>query len=237
MTQPTYQRHLRNFLLDAPFQLKFAGYFVAVTLVIAALLGAFLWHTTSRLFSKMDSAVEARSKAAENSRELGACSLNNDLAKSMDDPALAAKLEERSKEIDAKYEAEKQAVLVEKSELVAQQRFTLYALIGGLLAFIVLIAVAAILITHRIVGPLLRIKRMAREVGEGVIRPPSYGLRPGDELQDVFEAMSGMVTSLRRTVESDLAKVDAALSGDRAQLDQLKGSLSGRLAPGEPPRR
>ena len=223
-------RRLRNFLLDARFQLKFAMYFVAMTLVVAGLLGVFLARTTGSLFAQMNSAVDARSKAAETSKELGTCTLNSDLAKNMDDPEFVGRLTEKSRAIDEAFEAEKQAVVQQKAELEQQQRATLYALIGFLGGFILLVALGAIVITHRIVGPLFRIKRMAREVASGIIRPPSYGLRPGDELQDVFDVMATMITELRGRTEADLKIVEAAVNGDPTALERLKAELSARLA-------
>lgn len=223
-------RRLKNFLLDARFQLKFAAYFVAMTLVVAGLLGVFLARTTGSLFLQMNSAVESRQKAAETSKELGTCTLNSDLAKNMEDPEFIGRLAEKSKAIDDAFEAERQAVVQQRAELERQQRMTLYALIGFLGGFIVLVAIGAIVITHRIVGPLFRIKRMAREVAGGMIRPPSYGLRPGDELQDVFEVMAAMVKELRERTESDLRAVEAASGGDPAALGKLKDELQGRLA-------
>ncbi|GMU58609.1 MAG: hypothetical protein AMXMBFR34_03720 [Myxococcaceae bacterium] len=229
--QPGRQnRRLRNFLLDARFQLKFAAYFVAMTLVVAGLLGFFLVRTTGSLFAQMNSAVQSRQKAAETSKELGTCTINSDLARNMDDPDFIARLADKSKAIDDAFEAEKQAVIQQRGELEKQQRMTLYALIGLLGGFILLVAIGAIVITHRIVGPLFRIKRMAREVASGVIRPPSYGLRPGDELQDVFEVMAAMIKELRDRTEGDLKVVEAAANGDPAALARLKGELQARLS-------
>ena len=188
-------RKIKNFLLDARFQLKFAAYFVALTLIITALLGAFLVRTTDSLFSQISASVEARKRAADTSHELGNCTLNNELTKNMDDPDFAAKLADKSKAIDAAFEAERAAAQKQSEEVQQQQQWTLYALMGVLVAFIALIALTAIVITHRIVGPLFRIKRMAREVTAGAVRPPTYGLRPSDELQDVFAVFSEMVTS------------------------------------------
>jgi hypothetical protein len=45
-----YQRKLKNFLLDARFQLKFAVYFIVPTLVISGVLGFFIFSTTGNLF-------------------------------------------------------------------------------------------------------------------------------------------------------------------------------------------
>lgn len=222
-------RKWKNFLLDARFQLKFAGYFVAVTLVVTGLLGAYLVRTTDSLFSQMKSAVDARSKAAETSRELGTCTLNNELTANLDDPDFAAKLAEKSKAIDAAFEAESAAVRAQTESLQQQQRITLYALLGVLVLFIALIAFTAIVITHRIVGPLFRIKRMAREVSGGMVRPPTYGLRPSDELHDVFDVFAEMVKQLRARAESDLAGVKAAMAGDADALKKLEDEIQARL--------
>jgi HAMP domain-containing protein len=220
-------RKLRNFLLDARFQLKFAGYFVALTLIITGLLGAFLVRTTDSLFSQISASVEARRKAADTSRELGNCTLNNELTANLDDPDFASKLEAKSKAIDAAFESEKAAAQKQSEEVQRQQQWTLYALLGVLIAFIALIALTAIVITHRIVGPLFRIKRMAREVTAGAVRPPSYGLRPGDELLDVFSVFAEMVTQLRSRTEADLAALKA---GDPESLKKLQQRLEERLS-------
>jgi nitrogen fixation/metabolism regulation signal transduction histidine kinase len=224
-----YQRKLKNFLLDARFQLKFAVYFIVPTLVIAGVLGFFLAHTTGNLFRQMQHAVEARSKSAETSKELGTCTLNNELTKGLDDPSLMSKLEARSKEIDAAYEVEKLAVVQQQKDLVAQQQTTLAVLVGLLGLFVLIICALAIVITHRIVGPLFRIKRMGREVTSGLIRPPEYGLRPTDELKDVFDVFAQMVRTLRDRAEADLKAVEAGVAGDRQALERHAADLRDRL--------
>lgn len=224
-----YQRKLKNFLLDARFQLKFAVYFIVPTLVISGVLGFFIFSTTGNLFRQMSQAVEARSKSAETSKELGTCTLNNELTKGMDDPALMTKLEVRSKEIDAAYEAEKQAIVQQQKDLVAQQQTTIAVMVGLLLLFVLVIGFVAIVITHRIVGPLFRIKRMGREVASGVVRPPEYGLRPGDELKDVFDVFATMVKALRERTEADLKAVEAAVGGDKDALERHRAELVARL--------
>jgi nitrogen fixation/metabolism regulation signal transduction histidine kinase len=93
----------------------------------------------------------------------------------------------------------------------------------------VLVAAGAIIITHRIVGPLFRIKRMAREVAAGVLRPPTHRLRLGDELQDVFEIFSGMVVFLREQAEADLKVLEQA-SANPAEAQRLRDEFEKRLA-------
>lgn len=219
-------RKLRNFLLDAPFQLKFAAYFVGITVVISALVGAFLIRTTDSLFAQISESVESRTKAAQTSRELGTCTLNNELTKNIDDPDFASKLAERSRAIDAAYEAEQAAAQSQRAAVRVQQQRTLYILSGVLVAFIALIALTAIVITHRIVGPLFRIKRMATEIAAGKLQPPPYGLRPSDELQVTFETFSQMVAALRAQTESDL---NLLKQGDAKALETLKSDLESRI--------
>ena len=228
-------RKFKNFLLDARFQLKFAGYIVVLTLIVAGMLGAFLGYTTTTLFTQAQVAVDARSAAAETSKELGTCTLNNELAKNMDNPDFMAQLEKKSADIDKKYEADRQSVEAARTQLITQQKVTLLALVGGLLMFVAFIGLASVVTTHRIVGPLFRVKRMANEVSTGKLKPPSYGLRPGDELKDVFEAFASMVTFLRSTHEADLKALTDAIAAakqkgyDTTELEKLAGDMQARL--------
>lgn len=234
-TTGTYKRQARNFLLDARFQLKFASYIVGITLVLAAVLGVILYRTTNHLFAQAQSAVDARSSAAESSRELGIATLNNDLARNLDNPEFTKQLQERSDAIDKAFEVEKSLVIETKAQLVKQQENTLIGLILSLVAFIAIVGLGTIVTTHRIVGPLFRVKRMANEVAAGKIRPPTYGLRPGDELKDVFDSFSNMVTKLRERHVEELAKIEAALATAKAggspteALDALRAQMQARL--------
>lgn len=234
-TTSNYKRQARNFLLDARFQLKFASYIVGITLVLAAVLGVILYRTTTHLFAQAQSAVDARSSAAESSRELGIATLNNDLARNLDNPEFAKQLQDRSDSIDKAFEVEKSLVIATKAELMKQQERTVIGLIILLVAFIFVVGLGTIVTTHRIVGPLFRVKRMANEVAGGKIRPPTYGLRPGDELKDVFDSFSNMVTKLRERHLEELAKVEVALATAKAggspneALEALRASMLARL--------
>src|SRR5687767_13322093 len=113
-TTNQFKRQARNFLLDARVQLKFASYIVGITLVLSALMGVFLYRTTNNLFVQAQSAVDARSTAAETRRELGIATLNNDLAKNLDNPEFSTQLQVRSDALDKAYEAEKNLVIQTK---------------------------------------------------------------------------------------------------------------------------
>ena len=73
------QRKLRNYLLDAPMQLRFTAVLVLATLLGAGLLGIFLARALNRLSEQAERAVEARAAAAQASHELGNASLSKTL--------------------------------------------------------------------------------------------------------------------------------------------------------------
>src|SRR5690606_31923094 len=137
VTSAPPRRRLRNFLLEPRFQLKFTAYIVAVSLLMASLLGTFLWRNTQALLTETEQAVEARERAVVASRELSRATLTNQLMQEMDDPAFAAQLEAESARIDAEYEREHQEVLTQRADLLRRQRLGWMALAGAMLAFIV----------------------------------------------------------------------------------------------------
>ncbi len=220
-----YKRRLRNFLLDARFQLKFASYIVGITLVLSAFLGIFLYKNALNVFAQVDQAVQARSKAAETSRELSVATLNNDIAKNMDNPDFTKEMTERSEKIDKEYERERNAIVEVRKDLLKQQQATAIGLAGTLLLFIIVVGFGAIVATHRIVGPLFRVKRMAREVAAGKVIPPTYGLRPSDELKDVFDAFADMVTKLRDRQLADAGEIEKALAQLRTSSPDMAKQL------------
>lgn len=217
------KRRWRNFLLDTGFQLKLTAYIVIVTLVLSALLGVFLVRAARALMRETAAAVEARSRAAEVSRELSGATLSNELLARMDDPAFEATFREKARAIDAAYEAERSAIVTQRAELERQQRLTWWVLGGLLTGFTLVVALGTIVVTHRVAGPLLRIRRMVNEVHDGRLRPPQYGLRDGDELRELFEAVRKMVHRLREQHEEDARALARALhaaerSGASAEL-------------------
>lgn len=223
------RRRLRNLLLDRRFQLRLAGYVVAPSLAVAAVLGAFLHVTTEALFREMNEAVDARSRAAATSRELATCTLNNELARRLDDEGFKAQLTARSNAIDEAFEVERQSVLRQRTLLVARQQATSGALIGALVLFVLAVTLGVIVISHRLVGPLFRLRRLASDVASGHLVPPQQGLRPRDELHDVYREFTAMVEALRGQCEADLAAVEALERGDAAALERLKQALAARL--------
>jgi hypothetical protein len=214
------KRKWRNFLIEPKFQLKFAAYLVTVTLVLAAGLGVLLFRNTQALLDEASHSLEARSRAAEASRELSNATLSNELIKKMGDPVFVAQLQASAKKIDERYEAERAAIVAQREALVRRQRNMWLVFVGTLAGFLVLISLATIVLTHRVAGPLMRIRRMVKDVASGRLRPPPYGLRETDELKDIFDATRGMMHVLRKQNEDDVLVLSHAL--ERAQQEGVK---------------
>jgi nitrogen fixation/metabolism regulation signal transduction histidine kinase len=236
--EPRPQRKLRNYLLDPSFQLKFTAYLVTASLAIALLLGAFLWRSSQVLLRQTHDAVDARSRAAEASHELGNVALSSALMAHVNDPHFGTELQARSAAIDKEYEVERAAIEAQRAQLVRQQNWTWVGLLMALIAFIGFIAFAGIVFTHRIAGPIFRMKRMVAEIGQGKLVMPDRALRPKDELHELFDALANMISRLRELQRQDLEtleKVSAevergGLSAPAAELRTLQSRLRERLA-------
>src|SRR5438105_5022320 len=65
-----HQRSIKNYMLDAPFQLKYTGFIVGAALVVAALLGGFLWKSNADLAAQSSNVVEQSRKVTEESKKV-----------------------------------------------------------------------------------------------------------------------------------------------------------------------
>jgi HAMP domain-containing protein len=228
-TATPVKRRLRNFLLDTRFQLKFTGFILTATAVVACLLGAMLWRTTRTVVEESETAVESRLKAAETSKELGNAALSNELMKQFNDPAFERQLKEQSLAIDARYEAEKLAIEAQRGELLRKQRRLVVVLVGGLVALCLIIAGATIVSTHRIVGPLYRIRRLVQDIAAGKLSTNPGQTRPGDEFKDLFEEFTRMLDQLRlrdRQACEQLAVIIARAESSGVPSDLMVGLRS-----------
>jgi nitrogen fixation/metabolism regulation signal transduction histidine kinase len=104
----------------------------------------------------------------------------------------------------------------------------LASLVGGLALMVAFIGVLGIYFTHKVAGPIYKMKGLLKRVGEGSLRIDSR-LRRGDELQDFFDAFIEMVSGLRQIEERRLGDVEAALAAlESGQRDDAKRAL-GRI--------
>ncbi|MFZ2958363.1 MAG: methyl-accepting chemotaxis protein [Candidatus Ozemobacteraceae bacterium] len=89
------------------------------------------------------------------------------------------------------------------------------------LVSILVVCFICIFVTHTIAGPVYRMERVARSIGEGDLTN-FIKLRPKDELKDLADAMNEMSTGLRERVS--IFKENSAIV--RKGLDRIKSSGS-----------
>ncbi len=85
------------------------------------------------------------------------------------------------------------------------------AIIAGVLLLTIALGLTGILVTHRVVGPAYRMKRLFEHVGEGHLRVTT-GIRKGDELQDLYQSFAEMVESLREQRAEDVERLERTIA-------------------------
>lgn len=172
------QRRFRNFLLEPRFQLKYTGMVVAVTVVVASVLGYVA------LQYSMGQTQALNMQMMELKRAQG-------------------------EQLDDQFIADMESYARDEDERVRNH------VILGILVMTFALGFTGVIVTHRLVGPAYRLRRLLNGIGAGRIQV-GFGLRKGDELQDVFEAFRLMVLALRDSHMSDIAKLDAAIEKAKA---------------------
>jgi nitrogen fixation/metabolism regulation signal transduction histidine kinase len=86
----------------------------------------------------------------------------------------------------------------------------LASLFGGLALLVVLIGFGGIVVTHRVAGPIYKMKMNLKAVADGHLRIPTP-LRKGDELVEFFEAYRKMVIALRGRQEDEILRLEKAI--------------------------
>jgi nitrogen fixation/metabolism regulation signal transduction histidine kinase len=235
-----HQRQLRNYLLDARFQLKYTGYLVGIALVLSAVLGAVLLRTSNAVVAQSQEAVrvaegsvhvgeqvvdQGREVVRESEKVSAVVRMN--IVKDpvyKDNPALLEAFQEDAERQDnllveqqQKLEAQSRSLrqqstdLRAQSELIEQKhRVVTLALIVLLAALVFGVGVAGIIVTHKVAGPIFKMKRQIRELGEGSLKVPSP-LRKGDELVEFFEEFRTAITRLRGYQSEEIALLDQAI--------------------------
>src|SRR5690606_38470966 len=84
---------------------------------------------------------------------------------------------------------------------------------------------AGIVVTHKVAGPIFKMKRQLKALENGNFEVPSP-LRKGDELKEFFDSFNDMVRALRKRQEDEIALLDTAIakleeSSTSAQLEPL----------------
>lgn len=263
--RPQYKRSARNYLLDRHFQLKYTGMLVGVALVFASGLGILLWRSSGAIVEQSKIAVdqgretvrlsqqtvERGQEVIKQSQKVSQVVAMNIAKEYADSPELAKTFQEESDKDDAKLADEQRRLesdakfLAQRSNDLQMQAASVQAtrdalaliLVVGILVLVAGIGVAGIVFTHKIAGPIFKMKRLLREVGEGKLILKER-LRKGDELQHFFETFEQTVNRLRQRQMDEIARVDAILlelepvAGDSegvAKLKQLRAEMQDHL--------
>lgn len=256
-TQPSasanghYQRRARNYLLDPRFQLKYAGFLVAIAVLLSAVLGSQLWITSNAVITESQRTVQQGQETVRRGHQLLAESkkVSDVVAMNItrdpvyaDNPELAkvfadenAQRERKLADEQRRLERDAADLQTQAGYLASQQRRTMFVLFGGLGLLVIAIGLTGIVFTHKVAGPIYKMKRLLRGVGDGKLHVGT-GLRKGDELKHFFDAFVDMVEQLRKREEAQLALLDEALSQlqDTAPekikpLRELRDSMKARL--------
>jgi len=212
--QGAYKRSVRNYLLDSRFQLKYSGFLVLVAVVISGVMGAVLYETTLAVVGESSALVDESKKVSEVSR------MNiRDLAS--DSPEL---LTEFNREADA----HDKALSDQQARLIHGQQLMIESLVGGLALMVVLIGLLGIYFTHKVAGPIFKMKRLLKQVGDGHLHVDAR-LRRGDELTDFFDTFTQMVKGLRQLESRQLEDVEAAIKALEGGSREETAAALGRV--------
>lgn len=247
-----HQRKLRNYLLDPHFQLKYAGYLVGIAFVLSSSLGLFLWRTSDAVIAQSRESVAVGEQVVDRGRDLVKESKKVNAVVQMnivrdpayaDNPALLSAFQSDAKENDDKLNGqqtrleEQERRLKEQSDkLATQQRNIGRALVVILTLLVIGVGLAGIVVTHKIAGPIYKMKKQLRDLRKGNYDVPAP-LRKGDELVDFFEEFRRMVGELRRRQEEEISMLDRAIlnlrektsESELTELNNLRTHMRGSL--------
>jgi hypothetical protein len=222
-----HQRRLKNYLLDPHFQFKYTSYLMLIAVALSIGLGSLIWRTSNSVIDESKNAVHQGEQVVARGKEVVAESQKVSLVVQMnivkdpvysDNPALleafksdAAKQDERLRAQQAELVKQAADLKQQSAELEARQKTMLYTLCGALALLVVLIGAAGIVVTHRVAGPIYKMRANLRAVADGRLRVPTP-LRKGDELVEFFETYRTMVISLRERQEAEIGKLVKAIT-------------------------
>ena len=219
-TTGRHQRSAKNYLIDRQFQLKYTGFLVGISLFLSIGLGVLIWNTSSAVIHQGQETVARGKQVLVQSRRVSQVVAMNIAKEYKEDPELAKTFGEEVAKDEAQLTEEQARLERDTAFLEEQQRNLLIGLVVSLALLVGGIGFAGIVFTHKIAGPIYKMKRLLREVGDGklVVREK---LRKGDELVHFFETFEKMVGDLRKRQEAEIAKVDLILKrldeGPRSQ--------------------
>jgi nitrogen fixation/metabolism regulation signal transduction histidine kinase len=247
-----HQRRFKNYLLDTHFQVKYSAYLVLLAAVLSAGLGWMLFRSSSQVIDQSAKSVQQGKEVVAKGKDVVAESQKVSAVVQMnivkdpvysDNPALldafkadAAQQDERLKKQQETLQQQAVGLEEQAAGLVVQRKVMLSSLFGGLALLCVLIGFGGIIVTHRVAGPIYKMKLNLKAVADGHLRVPSP-LRKGDELVEFFETYRSMVIALRGRQEAEIQRIDTAIAaletktgaGDLEALRALQRDMKAAL--------
>jgi HAMP domain-containing protein len=84
------------------------------------------------------------------------------------------------------------------------------AITAGVLLLTFALGLTGIIVTHRVVGPVYRMRRLFQHVGNGKFEVTT-GIRKGDELQELYHSFAEMIESVRDQRGEEIAQLEQTL--------------------------
>jgi hypothetical protein len=205
-----HQRSAKNLLIDRRFQLKYTYLIILLTVLISVPLGFLLYQEASTAVQLGSEANVAATEAVAQAKLLNTkLAFDAKIAAKGDDARVAqatreneaatADIAERAKKLEAQQVA-----------LKGQQMAIIWTLVAALTLLVVLVGLLGVAFTHKVAGPIHRMRGLFKEVGDGVFTP-YVALRKGDDLQDFFTEFTQMVQKLRERQKLELERLDLAI--------------------------
>lgn len=232
LSYPPNKRSAKNFLIDPRFQLKYTALLLIVAVLLSAVLGSLLWTSSRAVIRQSHQTVEQGrqtvkrgQRTIEESKKVSDVVAMNIAREYADSPELAklfnADTDKRNAELlqeQQRLQNDAKALEQQAKYLAVQQKEAWQFLVGGLLVFVVLIALIGIVFTHKIAGPVFKMTGLLNQVGKGMLYVDT-GLRKGDELVSFFETFREMVERLRERQQHDATTLEQAIHAlERAEV-------------------
>jgi nitrogen fixation/metabolism regulation signal transduction histidine kinase len=212
---PKYKRSFRNYLLDARFQLKWTARIIFIALFISAVMGVFLFQTSKQVTEQSQKVIAQGDALISESQK------NSDLVKMQikdqyaDSPELAATFNKSADELDKQLQNKHKDLEAQAAATKHQQTMMMVSVVVGLFFLVFFIGLLGIFFTHKVVGPIYKMKLLLKQVGDGKLNFQGK-LRKGDELQDFFIVFEAMVDKLKARQADEVATLEAAMTEAKA---------------------
>ncbi len=241
-----YKRHLRNYLIDRRFQLKYTSMIMILSLTLIVALGVLLYLQVLATVKENAVAVKMSAEAArvsadaakvseENAEIVIAQALSDDYFKNPEiTKKFVADMKKPAQEVAAQAQLmDEQARNMEGKSADFEKRahqLPLLVLAFGL-TFLFFLFLLSIFITHRISGPVYKISKLMSEV-DGDSLHVDGALRTGDEMWNLFKAFNSMIERLRKHQSTEATRIGELLDalehakdgeGRKKLIDEIRG--------------